>query len=147
MQPTCYRRKPRQRAQGKQSHGFNVIPFDTDCQRPRNGFNGYHQLTFSVARYQDAFDPVQGSTADSDALSNFEEWVGSPRQIYLQESSNRRNLVLGNRGPHSVATDQTEYSIYAQCSQSVFVGVLQIHEDVTTEQRQLHLDLAVSPKS
>jgi hypothetical protein len=126
---------------------FDVIPFDTNREGSLNGVDGHNKGSFSASRNQDAFHAVQSSAADAHTLSNLEEGVSPPSHASLYECSNWLNLLIRNRGSRSSGSNEAEYTVYAECSQSVLVGWLQFREYVTTEQRQFHFYLSPSPVS
>src|ERR1700733_14051981 len=127
------------------SDRFDLVPFHADCQRSLDGVDRDHQRLVSAARNQDSLKTLQGPAADTDALPDLEKWVRRPRNRAVHQGADGINLSVGNRRAFAAAADQSKNAAYAQDIQTLDSLRNELGEYIATEERQLHLLLAIAP--
>src|SRR5579863_405117 len=132
-------------AERKTLQGFDVISFDANRQRPLNGIDGQDQGTVPVAGNQNTFHAVQGAASNAHALTNLEERMGGPGQLFFDEGPHSVDLLLRNRSALSPNPHKVQHAINLEHTQALFAGRRHAYKHIATEQWEFNRFLAIAP--
>src|SRR5512147_1184084 len=90
-----------------------VVAIDAHGQRSLDDVNRNDQAVVAIFRQKHALHSVQRSTAHSDSLPDFQEWVGPPRSRLGQHAANSLDLLVRNRYPCAADSHKAECALYA----------------------------------
>ena len=70
----------------------------------------------------------QGTAPDPDALACLEKRMRVARKLFSYQSSNRVDLVIGNRRPYSLRADQPQHAIRPKYPLTLLIAGHQLDE-------------------